>query len=81
MITTLFNSLLPASSLKRALRTSLPAERVDPAADDALAGVLLTDPQDLSATRSLGTDYSRITLNRRGADEYTKISFPLKYGI
>jgi len=32
-------------------------------------------------TRSLVTDYSRITLNKRGADEYTKISFPLKYGI
>ncbi len=27
------------------------------------------------------TDYCRITLNRRGADEYTKISYPLKYGI
>ena len=27
------------------------------------------------------TDCCRITLNRRGADEYTKISYPLKYGI
>lgn len=30
---------------------------------------------------TLETDYCRITLNKRGADEYTKISYPLKYGI
>ncbi|MBF0202178.1 MAG: radical SAM domain-containing protein, partial [Desulfamplus sp.] len=30
---------------------------------------------------SLETSYCRINLNKRGACEYTKISFPLKYGI
>ncbi|SLM27606.1 conserved hypothetical protein [Desulfamplus magnetovallimortis] len=32
-------------------------------------------------TLSLSTPDFRITLNKRGASEYTKISFPLKYGI
>ncbi len=30
---------------------------------------------------TLSTPYCRITLNKQGADQYTKISFPLKYGI
>ncbi|MBF0411910.1 MAG: radical SAM protein [Desulfamplus sp.] len=30
---------------------------------------------------TLSIPYCKITLNKRGADEYTKISFPLKYGI
>ncbi len=30
---------------------------------------------------TLSTPYCRVTLNKKGADEYTKISFPLKYGI
>ncbi|MBF0241901.1 MAG: radical SAM protein [Desulfamplus sp.] len=32
-------------------------------------------------TTSIFTPYCKITLNRQGSDKYTKISFPLKYGI
>lgn len=35
----------------------------------------------LFPTSSLSTPDCRITLNKKGACEYTKISFPLKYGI
>lgn len=36
---------------------------------------------DSLSTNVLVTSFCKITLNKRGADEYTKISFPLKYGI
>lgn len=35
---------------------------------------------DMPASQ-LSTTYCKITLNKRGADQYTKMSFPLKYGI
>lgn len=76
MIPTLFNSLLPADSLRGALLDNgLPEE------DELVNNRFPATAADLLTSSSFTTAHSRITLNRRGADEYTKISFPLKYGI
>ena len=48
-------------------------------------GRLLTrkvkEKQDFYTTRFLETEDFNFTLNKKGADLYTKVSFPVKYGV